>query len=176
MFDINEFRANIDKQGTFNSSHFEVLITHPGLDLKETRYRCQGIELPGRTLQTLELKTAGPPRKIAYDSIFTEVTANIICSKNLEEKELFENWQNKAVGEYRNLQSNNQDMFSLGFFDDYIGTVTIFVYDATKKLERQYVLEEAYPINVSSLQLSWTNNEVTILPVTFTYTHLRKVK
>ncbi len=176
MFNISEFRANIDKKGVYNSANFEVLINHPSAEFNELRYRCQGIELPGRSLHTADQKYAGPARKIAYDSIFTEVTANIICSKDLDEKEKFETWQNIAVVKYREMSSNSRDMFDLGFFDDYIGTVTIFIYDSTNKLERQYILEEAYPITVSPLQLSWASNEVTILPVSFAYTYLRKVK
>lgn len=175
MFNISEFRANLDKNGIYKTSNFEVIINQGTLDTRDLVYRCQSTDLPGRSMQTLDLKTAGPIQKIVYESIFTDITLNFICSADLREKDFFEKWQDIMVGEYREASQNSPTMFDIGYFDNYIGTIKINTFDETGEKKNSYTLIEAYPTSVGNVSLSWQNNsEIAILPVTFTFTYFRK--
>lgn len=175
-FNINEFRANLDKSGIYNPSDFRVMINKgDSTVVSDNSFRCQATELPGRAIATAELKTSGPIQKIGYESIFSELVLSFILDETLSQKDFFETWQNEVLGNYRDIEGVDTSMFNLGYFDDYVARVTVENYSQTGNITNRYTYEEAYPTSVGDISLSWqSGSELALLPVTFSYTYFRK--
>jgi hypothetical protein len=171
---VSELNAN----GVAKLSNFDVIINGPagiqdvGVE-RSIQMRCFVVDLPGRRVETGGAIVYGPPRKIATNSIFDEITLQIILSEDMAEREYFETWFDKIVGNYRNLQSD-PNMYDVGFYDDYIGTVEITNYSESGDVIHRTKLIEAYPLNIGAESLSWEQgNQLMILPVTMYYKHYK---
>lgn len=70
------------------------------------------------------------------------------------------------VGPYRsgNVSSN---MFDLGYFDDYVGTVLIYRYDDNGVISYQTRLKNAFPLAIGNGNLSWDDNGFATISVRF---------
>ena len=109
---------------------------------------------------------------------------SIIMSEDMREKEYFEVWQNKIVNtgafEVGSTQSAFaggyvQSKFNTNYFDNYLGTITIRQYGSAGELRSIYTLNETYPIIINPVSMSWANDEVARLNVTFAYRNYRCV-
>ena len=172
-FDINAFKAQLDIGGTIKTSNFEVLISHPKLQIPpDLRFRCSEVDLPGRSISSIDHKVVGYSEKLAYESTFSDLSLGIILSEDMFEKELFEKWQDLAVGNYRTQNNYSNTMFDLGYYDDYVGTVDIRVFNDVGDMTATYKLHEAWPVSVGDISLSWSNGaELAILRVTLYYAY-----
>jgi hypothetical protein len=191
-FNVKDFASNISKSGIAYTSHFEGLIlggpgsysrtgavsnilTTFGLE-QGMRFRIESLNMPGRTLQTIDQQYHGPVRAMPYRFQQQPVTMTVILSKDMREREIFMRWQDFFVGHYR----TNYDRavvrgpFDTKYYQDGIGTIKIVQYsypvsnastsggnqssaDGGGKYEphTEIILEEAYPISVNDIQLAW---------------------
>jgi len=182
-FNINNLVSSINKSGIAKSSHFEVQITGAGSSSLEQDMmaRIDTVELPGRSLMTAEHKfnNYGPLNKVPYGGqTYTDLTISIILSEDMREKEYFEIWQNKIVNtgafEVGSTQSaffNGyvQSKFNTKYFDEYFGTVSIRQYGSAGELRSIHTLNEAYPIILNPISMSWATDEVAKMSVTLAY-------
>ena len=99
---FEEFVALLNfNEGYAVSNRFEVLIFPPSnmgapaSDSKDISLRCKDVTLPGRNLNTLtDSNIYGPTREIVDGVTYAEdITINFIASSGLEERILFERWQ-----------------------------------------------------------------------------------
>lgn len=160
MFNIEEFKSNISYGGIGNPSHFEILVFGPaGIDRSsefqsDIRYRAENVNLPTRGIQTLDRKIYGPGRKFGTDSIFSELTMQILLSEDLRELTYLEKWQDKIVGDYKT-NGISKEMYEIGFYDDYIGNIEIHQYDSAGIPVRKTTCLECFPMQLSSPGLAW---------------------
>jgi hypothetical protein len=181
-FNVNNLVSSINKTGLAKTSHFEVQITAPGDTVMEETLmsRADSAELPGRSLMTAEHKFSnyGPISKVPYGGqTYTDSTITFICSEDLREKEYFEIWQNKIVNTgafetgsgQQDFYGYVQSKFNTKYFDDYLGTVVIRQYGSAGELRSIHTLQEAYPIMIAPIGMSWSTDEVIKLGVTFAY-------
>jgi len=109
-FSINKMMAELNKSGYASSSHFEVFV-HGGRNIgeQEMRFRVDSIDLPGRNFAPIDHKftNIGPVNRIPGQQFYSDVTATILLSEDMREKEYFEWWQEKMVntGAYEGEQS-----------------------------------------------------------------------
>ena len=180
-FNVNEIVTAINKTGIAKTSHFEVQITGAGLgDEESLMSRADSVDIPGRSLMTAEHKfyNYGPLTKLPYGGqTYTDVTVSFILSEDMREKEYFEIWQNNIVNtgafETGSSQSDfygyTQSKFNPKYFEDYIGTLVIRQYGENGELRSIYTLNEAYPIIINPISMSWSQTEIAKLSVTFAY-------
>jgi hypothetical protein len=101
----------------------------------------------------------------------------------MREKEYFEIWQNKMVntgafetGDNRFTERGySQSKFNTNYFDDYLGTVTIRQYGSSGELHSIHTLQEAYPIILNPITMSWGTDELARMSATFSYRNYRCV-
>lgn len=147
--------------------------------------KIESINLPGKTLLTFDYTMYGTQIKHPYGVLFAPVTMTFICTESMVEKKVFEGW-------HRLITDPHSNHFS--YWDEYvspriaiikmppeatsigdaleaaltaagasaIGSVSTHPYHAV-------VLEEAYPINISSQELGYGNNTYLTLQVEFAY-------
>lgn len=127
---------------------------------------CQSISIPQKTLQTFEHKALGVPYRGVHGLNFEPITATFICDGEMEVRKFFEAWLNTIVDSYNN---------TLHFYDDYTTDIKITLFTREGKVLYQVVLEEAYPMNISNLDLSHNSNN-TLLTMSCTFTYKRWIE
>lgn len=171
-FNINEFSASINRYGIAKAENFSVLITSPlnqPNDEREILMRIEATDLPGRDIAMYESNNNVMPYKLAKDVSNADINIQILSSERFQEKEYIERWQDLAIGKYRNGQIN-KNMFNLGYYKSYVGTVVIFQYNESGEKTYTCKLMDAFPKTIGTLQNSWDNSTTLLkLPVTFSY-------
>jgi hypothetical protein len=165
---INDFRSSFNndlaRPNRFDVSIPVPLPLTPYLNTSRTlSFRCEGTQLPGRTLATADQKIgSNPTEKFPYHSTYNDVTMTFILSGDMSEKLFFDAWM-----EYINPTRS----FDFTFKNDYTSTLTINQYDITNNLTYSVNLIDAYPVAIDQLDLEWTNNEYHKLTIDFAYTY-----
>lgn len=207
-FNVKDFSSTISKTGIAYTSHFEGIIlggpgSHSrtgavsnvlnsfGLD-QGMRFRIESLNMPGRTLQTLDQQYHGPVRAMPYRFQQQPVTMTIILSKDMREREIFMRWQDFFVGHYRTNVDRSviRGPFDTKYYQDGIGTVKIVQYSypvnnssggsstgsESYKAHTEIILEEAYPISVNDIQLAWGDEGYGKLQVEIRYHYSRELQ
>jgi len=147
-------------------NRFEVIIIRPGGNVTESRkvsMRCESINLPGRNLNSAtDSNIYGPTREIVNGVTYADdINMTFQASSGLEERVFFEEWQALAFDERS---------WNVGYYNDYISTVDIYVLDRQNQRRFGLKLHEAFPKTIGATELSQSaNNELIKLAVTFSF-------
>lgn len=178
-FSANDITANFSKTGVAKSSHFDIYIhgNGDGEVERDMQYRADATELPGRSITTLEhsFNNYGPINKIAYGQAYADIAVSFVLSEDLREKEYFEIWQDQMVntgafnpsGVARERSAMNS--YNVRYFDNYSRTIVIRQYGAAGNLRSIHTLNEAYPIIINPIAMSWGEESIMRMNVTFAY-------
>ena len=147
-------------------NRFEVMIYPPSVNYSLARnvsLRCESILLPGRNLNTgTDGMPYGPTREVVDGVTYAEdIAMTFVASAGLEERVFFEEWQELAF---------NKKTWNVGYYDDYVGTVEIYLLN--RQDERRYGIKliEAFPKTISGTDLSQAaNNEIIKTSVSFSF-------
>ena len=152
-------------------NRFEVIIARPKGSAAESRkvsMRCESINLPGRNLNsTTDTNIYGPTREVVDGVTYAEdINMTFQASSGLEERVFFEEWQALAFGDY----DGRNGSWNVGYYNDYISTVDIYVLDRQNQRRFGLKLHEAFPKTIAATELNQcTNNELIKLGVTFSF-------
>ena len=151
-------------------NRFEVLISPPvgmlGGDpttTKKVSMRCETINLPGRNLNTLtDGMPYGPTREVVDGVTYAEdISMTFQASSGLDERVFFEEWQELAF---------NKQTWNVGYYDDYVSTVEIYLLDRQDQRRYGIKLIEAFPKTINGTDLSQAaNNEIIKTSVSFSF-------
>lgn len=167
-FSVNDFRSSFVAEPQ-SSGFFEVRVLNaptilPSTIARDLVYRCQNAELPGRTLATADRITAGPIRKVAYGSIYDEITLSFIVSGTMDERNYFSSWQHYI--------HDPTDVSDVAYYSEYVGTIQIVTYNDDGHENYSVKLIEAFPTSIKANSLGWEmKNEYMKLDVTFAFHH-----
>ena len=161
-------------------NRFEVLILSPpkrgggittnayagserGSDARAISLRCESVSLPGRNLNTLtDTNIYGPTREIVDGATYAEdISMTFQASSGLDERVFFEEWQKQAFDE---------NSWNVGYYNDYVSEVQIYLLD--RKDQRRYGLRllEAFPKTIEATELNQgSNNELIKTSVNFSF-------
>ena len=181
---LNEFLSLMHDDGLARPARFEVVLLPPrkitglGMDnvaavqlqyfaadgtTRHVSLKCSAISMPGRVMSiTTDNNHFGPERQIVDGVTFGDIATKFtMLSSDGKEKQYFEAWQGMAW---------NVDDWTVGYYDDYVGQVMIYLLDEQDERKYGCQLFEAYPKIVGDLSLSSdSNNQVLDLDVTFSY-------
>ena len=142
-----------------------------------TRYlalQCESTELPGKSLQTADVKIYGPIFKVPYQSAYQEITFNFICTNDFFERKLFDRWLEAIMPtDTNNLRFPKGN--KIGDDQSYLTTPKIVQYDDLVKQIYAIELIDAYPISIASQPLAWSDDGLHRLSVQFTYQKHRTI-
>jgi len=183
---LRQFISNIyTKKGLVKNNRFKVYMTIPaalGIDYKNSSdlsLLCESTELPGKTLQTADVKIYGPTYKIPYQKQYAEINFNFFCTNDGNERQIFDKWI-----EYIMPNETNNMRFPRGTdgLSGYLTEITIRQYNdystsEVKALEeiddgdllKKIQLIDAFPIGYSSQGLNWGDDGFIRLAVQFSY-------
>ena len=178
---LNDILAGFrDNNGFAQPNKYEVLIFPPAKlgggqnqnvfggmerqsELRKISLRAQNVTLPGRNLSTTqESNIYGPDREIVEGVTYADdISMSFQASSGLDERVFFENWQRQAF---------NEKTWNIGYYNDYIGTIEMYVLD--KQDQRRYGIKlwEVFPKTIGSNDLAYdSNDQIMLLPVSFTF-------
>ena len=172
-----EGSVNITSTSGSTASWFNTSTVGP--DFNETfRFRCEATELPGRTISTSDDQAYGPTTKFAYETSYQDVNLQIICSEDMRERAMFEMWMENIINQ-TDLKNGNRSRAGLAKYYNQYASGQVRIYQiggggtvanpGTKQLAR-YTLYNAYPIQMSPMNLTWEEqNTYQRFSVTITY-------
>jgi hypothetical protein len=169
-----------DNNGYAQANRYEVLIFPPaklgggnntnifsGLerqsDTRSISLRAQSVNLPGRNLSTSQdTNIYGPEREVVEGVTYAEeISIEFQASSQLSERVFFENWQRQAF---------NEKTWNIGYYNDYIGEIQIFVLDKQDKRRYGLKLWEVLPKTIGPNSLAYdANNALMLTPVSFSF-------
>lgn len=132
-----------------------------------TRYlalQCESTELPGKVLQTAEVKVYGPVFKVPYQTQYNDATFTFLCTNDFYERKLFDRWIEAIMP-----TDTNNLRFPKGDGTRYMTNIKIIQYDEFIKQIYAVELQDAFPIGVAAQQLSWSEDNFHRLSVQFAY-------
>lgn len=195
MFNISNFRSEIDSRGVLRTNRFLVTFNTP-IYLKD-RYvtrqfslRCEAAQLPGMQFATID----GPPRlgygpieSTPYGVVFEDMSLTFIVDSNSVVHKFFYDWVNCIVN-YNNKGSptaagmngpvSNMRTYEVGYRKDFSTDVSVTMYNGTKKdgaAHEEKVLTakiyNAFPKGLPSVDLAWEQQDgIVKLTIPFNYT------
>ena len=127
--------------------------------------QCETAELPGRTIDTHEVKIYGPGFRVPNDSKYAGgINLGFICTNDFYERKLFDRWL-EAI----HPSDTNNLRFPKGETTRYMCNITIIQYDDFIKKIYSVQLIDAFPIDIASQPLSWSEENFHRLSVRFAY-------
>ena len=132
--------------------------------------QCEAAELPGRTLQTADVKIYGPTFKVPYQTQYSDTTLTFICTNDFYERKLFDRWM-EAI----HPSDTNNLRFPKGQQSRYLTNIKIIQYDDFIKQIYAVELLDAFPIGVAPQSLSWSDDGFHRLSVQFAYQKYRPI-
>ena len=177
------------RDGYAKPTKFEVIITPPsgyrgsgqdsnnifGANLNSQRdiirkvsMETSQVSFPGMTLESVEdTNIYGPTRKVVTGQTFAEISTSVRVSADFKERNFFDDWQRIAA---------NRSDFSVGYYDDYVGTMQIFQLDHEDIRRHGVELVECYPSTIGELQADYGNlNSIYLLPVPWSYRYWKNL-
>lgn len=189
-FKVSSFSAEISQSGIAHPAFFECRILKapkivaPMMN-NGMAFRIEQVNLPGRTLTTLDQNYHGPVRRIPYRFTHQPVSFTVILSKDMREREVFMKWQDHFIGHTRTNYGGEMDApFDTMYYDDAIGTVDIIQYsyplpnsDKKDYFESYNIrLIEAYPTAVNDIQMSWGDEGYAKLQVEMSFRYAQEAQ
>lgn len=140
--------------------------------------QCEAAGLPGRSFASFEARTYGPNIKYPYQSIFGDVSLTFFCVSNpsgstgagLYEKRFFDEWMEQINPSTQDTNIARGGFYNFNYKDDYVTTITVEHYDTQDNIDYGIELIDAFPLDVSSVPLSWQDDSVMRVTVTLAYT------
>ena len=110
------------------------------------------VDMPGRNLDTVDLKIYGPKRQIVNGHSFSgEITMSVYCDKYMRQRSFFEMWQKAAFDQGTN---------NVHFYDEYTGGLRIYQLGAfagnqdRDRIAYGVELFECFPKTISAVSYS----------------------
>lgn len=163
---IAEFKSSFTTD-LAKPSRFDVEIPIPlGLvpylqTSRRLNLRCEGAELPGRTIATTSQKIYGPEEKYAYQSTFNDITLTFIVGDDMKEKLFFDAWMEWM---------NPSLTYNMKYKGDYAIPLRVNQYDVQNKISYSVDMLDAFPVSMNQMDLDWSSDGHHKLAITFAYT------
>ena len=131
---------------------------------------CQSCSLPGKRITTTEATHNHNRTKKPYSMMTEEVTMSFLLTNDYYVKKYFDQWQNMII-------DDSGDHYKTYYKRDYTSDVTIQQLSAGNDFIPGYSikLENAYPIQISSVDLGNGNDGLMEVTVTWEYDNWRTV-
>lgn len=126
--------------------------------------QCETAELPGKTLQTADVKIYGPTFKVPYQTAYGDTSFTFLCTNDFFERKLFDRWM-EAI----HPSDTNNLRFPKGNNTRYLTNIKIVQYDEFIKQIYAVELIDAFPIGIAPQSLSWSEENFHRLQISFAY-------
>lgn len=182
-FNIDKFKSNALSKGGARSSLFEVQITLPpsilsttsdildatplGLKTSQEKltFLCKATSIPGSSVGVIEIPYMGRKVSCVGSRTFEPWTITVINDEDFNVRKAFEHWLSVMNGHSSNFKNGVTSSP-----DTYQQTGVVRHFGQRGNLIRVYTLHNLFPTELSSIELSWDNeNTIEEFSVTLRY-------
>lgn len=166
---IDTFKSIIGKRnGLARSNRFNVFINPPqslyranNLDeLRDLNVMCDSCSMPGRQIQTFDMKYFRQDIKTAQGFINEDISFVFNLTSDFFIKRLFDDWTNLII---------DRESYKLNYGAVYKRSVEIYQLDSQNQITYKVELKNAFPISVQAVELGNADGDVQQVTVEFTY-------
>jgi hypothetical protein len=164
MATISEFKAKLSNGGA-RANQFEVIVDFPFSSAgSATKFLCKSASLPASTVQDIMVQYRGREVHVAGERTFEPWTITIINETNFSVRVAFENWMTFI--------SANASTVGITAPGVYQRDMQVNQLDRNDEELMKYIFHDAYPTNVSEIQLSYDmGSQIEEFQVTFAYNY-----
>ena len=151
-FTISEFAGKLSTFGLASPNKFKVQFDNIpiGINDRQLDFMCEQVDIAGRSVQSIMNLEYGIRREVAYNApAYNPLNLTFICTGELKEKRLLDQWNNLIVDSTRG--------FDVAYYDTYAKNcslkVTSLAQDGVTE-NFSIVYKEVYPKSVQSIQLN----------------------
>lgn len=166
-FSINDFKANgLVYQGA-RPHLFEIDfsvgdVEGINIDNQKTSFLISAASLPASTLDVIEVPYFGRRVKIFGERVFANWNVTVLNDEDFYLKSVFEAWSNKM----NEMVGNVYEGPDLSAYK--ANSVRVIQYDKTGGINRSYIFNGLWPVNVDAIPLDWgRTNQIETFDVTF---------
>jgi hypothetical protein len=136
--------------------------------------QCENASLPGKDLQTADVRIYGPSFKVPYRVAYQPMDLTFLCTNQFEERKLFDRWMECiSPTDTNNLRFPKGDGSNIN--GGYMTNITVIQYDDFIKQIYAVELIDAFPIGIAAQALNWGSNDFHRLQVQFAYQSFRTI-
>jgi len=148
-------------------------------------FQCETASLPGYQINTVDQKISGAPFAVGATPVYEPLSLTFICAGDLWERKFFDDWmefilpkgsKRSTIESYINLTGDSRPAGTASYRDDYISTIQVLAFHDTGIPSVRYTYEECFPIQIQSQPVSWGDDQIQRLNVTFSYRTWSKEK
>ena len=165
----NTLVADITDVFSFGNKDEQAKTSNPSLS-RYLSLQCEAAELPGRSLLTADAKIYGPTFKVPYQTQYNDINLTFLATNEFYERKLFDRWLECIMP-----TDTNNLRFAKGEETRYMTNIQIIQYDDFIKQIYAIELIDAFPIGISSQQLSWSDDNFHRVSVQFSYQKYRVI-
>ena len=195
-FNANNFRSTLQYGGA-RPNMFEIILVKPpttftkqaitstGVDnqagtgrtsekattgnvLNVFSYMCNSADMPGSVIGTIPVAYFGRFINVAGDRMYDDWNCTLYTDEDMITRNAFEAWNSSMA--YHNYDSNQEHGDNAANVNSYVCNVWVQHYTKTGKIDKIYVLHNAFPYVVSPVQMSWqANDQIMMFQVTWKY-------
>ena len=155
---LNDILASFSDQNAYGRpNQYEVQIHPPrgaspamgGHNVRDISLRVESLQMPGRSVNTQIASVGaitGPQREYVTEVTFAEeINMTFQATAGLDERKFFEQWQQLAY---------NVTTFDAGYYNDYVGTMDIYLLNQNNRKTFGIRVEECFPKSIAALELA----------------------
>ena len=165
-FNANTFRTQLSHGGA-RPNQFEITLMSPPATFTDISnggkvndkftYMANSGELPASVIGTIPVPYFGRFINVAGDRMFEDWNCAVYCDEDFALRNAFESWNNSmSFIDYATNQEHGENAKTI---DLYVCDVKVAHYTKTGKIDKIYMLHNAFPYVVSPVQLSWQEND-----------------
>jgi hypothetical protein len=152
---VDDFKAQLIGGGA-RPNLYRCTMTNPGVGagvpVELASFMCKGAQLPASTVANIDVPFRGRQIKIAGDRTFENWTATIFNEGSFAVRDSFERWMNALNGHISGVQESTNPA-------DYQAQILVEQLDRQEEVLKEYVIEGAFPVNVSAIDLAYDSND-----------------
>lgn len=149
--------------------------------LRDLVYLCEAAEMPGRGFVSADVRYYGPNQKLPVQSQYEDTTMTFLCRSESYERQFFDDWMNviNPTNSFDfNYRENYETKIEIMQFAEYAPTINTtsgpnagLAQPAAKAPKETYriTLFNAFPMLVNPQPMTWADDQLQRLAVTFTY-------
>ena len=168
ILQVDAFRGKMTGGGA-RANLFEVNVNYPGAaggDTELTNFMCRAAQLPGITMNPVEVPFRGRLVKFPGDRTFEDWTMTIYNDTNFGVRDAFETWMNSMNTHLSNIGLNIDN----AGYGTYLADIEVNQLNEAGSTVKKYKLRNAFPTIVSPIELSYDQTTaIEEFTVTLTY-------
>jgi len=163
---VDEFKSRLTGGGA-RGNLFQVTLANPrgglgvNLDIDFASFMCESGQLPASTVNTIEIPFRGRQLKIAGDRVFEPWVVSVINDTGFKIRDEMERWMNAIANHADAGGTQNPEL--------YFADLSVQQFDRDERVIKTYTFKDAWPSNVSAIELSYADAEVERFQIEWQY-------